>query len=553
MRLVNALTYQIHEFLDHSVEDYAILSHTWDEEECTLRDMSGPDVELQKGYTKINFCCEQTITDGLNWVWVDTCCIDKTSTAELSEAINSMFRWYSNAKVCYAYLADVIDKDELASSRWFTRGWTLQELIAPKAIRKFSEKITGIDAFVLSTGSFHQVCVAKRMSWAAKCSTTRIEDQAYSLMGIFDVNMPLIYGEGTKAFLRLQQEILRVSDDQSLFAWGAPEVFLDMHNFIMSRKPNTHGLFADSPANFLSSHEILTTSSQEDSPPPVIHGNGIRIQYPICVRGRHEFIILACTTRSTARAYIGIPVEKWGGSFYARCGPLVLIFPEHWTKARAKLLVVKEPPIGLVPSVPAAFQIVRVPNKMRTRKQDPILLDEVFCLPHARYHPVEHSIILSTKNRGPHTALFFAFSTAFDVKRRSMDGLFPIRCFAIILGSSKYPWTIFIPILRDAHEDADFHRILRESTAMAKCCMTKSQLKEKLSQGDMTALVYKTRPRLDQLLSVWRIAPSICRNLELSVDLDVAQINLVDGADAVRSEEATAERGNYRPDWLTID
>ncbi|GAW13470.1 hypothetical protein ANO14919_028560 [Xylariales sp. No.14919] len=416
------------------------------------------------------------------------------------------------------------------------------------------------------------------MSWAAKRSTTRIEDQAYSLMGIFDVNMPLIYGEGTKAFLRLQQEILRVSDDQSLFAWGAPEVFLDMHNFIMSRKPNTHGLFADSPANFLSSHEILTTSSQEDSPPPVIHGNGIRIQYPIRVRGRHEFIILACTTRSTARAYIGIPVEKWGGSFYARCGPLVLIFPEHWTKARAKLLVVKEPPIGLVPSVPAAFQIVRVPNKMRTRKQDPILLDEVFCLPHARYHPVEHSIILSTKNRGPHTVLFFAFSTAFDVKRRSMDGLFPIRCFAIILGSSKYPWTIFIPILRDAHEDADFHRILQESTAMAKCCMTKSQLKEKLSQGDMTALVYETRPRLDQLLSVWRMAPSICRNLELSVDLDIAQINLVDEAvfvsiniyevnvchntsnpvflhskDAVRSEEATAERGNYRPDWLTID
>ncbi|GAW13471.1 hypothetical protein ANO14919_028570 [Xylariales sp. No.14919] len=138
MRLVNALTYQIHEFLDHSVEDYAILSHTWDEEECTLRDMSGPDVELQKGYTKIKFCCEQAIADGLNWVWVDTCCIDKTSTAELSEAINSMFRWYSNAKVCYAYLADVIDKDEFASSRWFTRGWTLQELIAPKAIRFYS-------------------------------------------------------------------------------------------------------------------------------------------------------------------------------------------------------------------------------------------------------------------------------------------------------------------------------------------------------------------------------------------------------------------------------
>lgn len=273
-----------------------------------------------------------------------------------------MFRWYTNAKICYAYLADVIDQDGFASSRWFSRGWTLQELIAPKIVRFYScdwtllgskseledllQKITGIDAFVLSTGTFSQVCVAKRMSWAAKRDTTRIEDQAYSLMGIFGVNMPLIYGEGKKAFLRLQQEIMRVSDDQSLFAWGAPPVFPDMHVFLTSRIPVMHGLFADSPASFATNHDILEVDNQEDSPPPVIHGNGVRVQYPVCTRGDHEFIVLACTTRARARAYIGVPVKSWSTSLYARCGQLVLIFPEHWTEANVKVLVVKEPPVG---------------------------------------------------------------------------------------------------------------------------------------------------------------------------------------------------------------
>ncbi len=209
-----------------------------------------------------------------------------------------MFRWYSNAKVCYAYLADVAGQDGFASSRWFSRGWTLQELIAPKVVRFYSsdmmllgskselegmlQTITGIDAFALSTGNFSQVCVAKRMSWAAKRDTTRVEDQAYSLLGIFGVNMPLIYGEGKKAFLRLQQEIMRVSDDQSLFAWGAPLVFPDINVFLTSRRYMMHGLFANSPADFSTNHDILQVDNQEDSPPPVIHGNGVRVQVSRC-------------------------------------------------------------------------------------------------------------------------------------------------------------------------------------------------------------------------------------------------------------------------------
>ncbi|KAI0409275.1 heterokaryon incompatibility protein-domain-containing protein [Xylaria palmicola] len=436
MRLINTTTYTVHEFPGDSAGDYAILSHTWGEAECTLQDMSDPGVERRKGYKKIKFCCEQAVKEGLRWAWVDTCCIDKTSTAELSEAINSMFRWYRNAAVCYAYLADVTDQDDFdgfAYSRWFSRGWTLQELIAPRIMRFYSaewtlvgfksqlvdtlHEITGVDASVLSSGDFSRVCVAKRMSWAANRDTTRVEDQAYSLMGLFDVNMPLIYGEGNKAFLRLQQEIMRVSDDQSLFAWGAPEVFHDMHTFLMSLIRQMRGLFAESPADYRTDHEILETSIQEDSPPPVIHGNGVRIQYPVCKTGEFEFILLACTTRDAPRGYIAIPVKTWGDSCYARCGHLVLVFPEHWTKAQSKLLVMKEPPVGPKGPPPGSFQIVRVPNTKRARKEDHFVLKEVYCLPYAKYNPLDHSIVCSPRHAGPQAALFFTANTVLDRKR----------------------------------------------------------------------------------------------------------------------------------------
>ncbi|KAI0468214.1 heterokaryon incompatibility protein-domain-containing protein [Xylaria cf. heliscus] len=601
MRLINTSTFDICEFPGDSPTDYAILSHTWGEEECTLRDMMlRTGVELRKGYAKIRFCCEQAVRDGLSWAWVDTCCIDQTSTAELSEAINSMFRWYSNAKICYAYLADVTDQTGFAFSRWFRRGWTLQELIAPKVVQFYSsdwtflgskselecliQKITGIDGRVLSTGTFGQVCVAKRMSWAAKRDTTRVEDEAYSLMGLFGVNMPLIYGEGKKAFLRLQQEIMRVTDDQSLFAWGAPLVFPDMHLFLRSRTAQIHGLFADSPKDFGTNHDLIQVPNQEDSSPPVIHGNGVRVEYPVCTKGGYNFIVLACTTRARARAYIGIPIKRWSGSLHARCGQLVLIFPEHWTEACAKVLVIKEPPAGRVSSEPEAFQLVRVPNTTRIRKQDQFVLDEVYCAPHARYDPTEHSIAFSSKHRGIQGALFFTSSSILDKKRKSVVGVYPIHCFAVVLSNSSFgPRTIFIPIVRDAHADEDFHKMLSADGELARRCMTKSQLKERICANRMEGIFYFQR-RLEQLLAAWALDPwdrgsPTQRNLEISVDLDVEQINLLDEAIFVSidiyevtmkrrvakpvflhststffDQEPSKEwRGDYRLDWVTID
>ncbi|OCK96314.1 HET-domain-containing protein, partial [Cenococcum geophilum 1.58] len=242
MRLLNSRTLQLEEFIgDANVPPYAILSHTWGEEEVTLRDMisTAGSLKEKKGFKKIQNCCSQALADGLHWAWVDTCCIDKTSSAELSEAINSMFRWYSRSKVCYAYLTDVpydgFD-DSLPKSRWFTRGWTLQELLAPSSVVYYSAEwtrigdnedlisvlrnVTRIDEGILSrTKGLDWISVAEKMSWAATRETTRVEDMAYCLLGIFDVNMPLLYGEGERAFQRLQEEILRNSQDQSLFAW----------------------------------------------------------------------------------------------------------------------------------------------------------------------------------------------------------------------------------------------------------------------------------------------------------------------------------------------
>ena len=220
-----------------NIPRYAILSHTWgaDTEEVTFRDLTDGTGKEKTGYSKIRFCGEQARHDGLRYFWVDTCCIDKSNNTELAEAINSMFRWYRNAAKCYVYLSDVPrdapDTDDafcqqpwesaFRKSRWFTRGWTLQELIAPKSVEFFSKyweqlgskaslrtiihEITGIPDKALQGVPLSDFTIAERMSWAEQRETARKEDQAYSLLGIFDVHMPLIYGEGKEhAFKRLR-------------------------------------------------------------------------------------------------------------------------------------------------------------------------------------------------------------------------------------------------------------------------------------------------------------------------------------------------------------
>ena len=221
----------------------------------------------------------QAERDGFEWAWADTACIDKTSSAELSESINSMFRYYSLSTVCYAYLSDVSPPsyrgdfpNGFKRSQWHRRGWTLQELIAPKTVSfwardwtsfgtKFEhaeklERITDIPAAVLRfEKSFADVSVAERMFWASKRQTTRVEDEAYCLFGLFGVNMSTLYGEGRHAFYRLQEEIMKTSVDTTLFAGGRAEIVDDMmeleeHLDMISDRPATRHLLGQGPSNF---------------------------------------------------------------------------------------------------------------------------------------------------------------------------------------------------------------------------------------------------------------------------------------------------------------
>jgi len=247
------------EFCDDDITKYVILSHRWIGQEveydeivelAKMDEEKRDEIRQRDGYRKVLDSCKQAKKDGYEWLWVDTCCIDKRSSAELSEAINSMYRWYGNAQVCYAYLHDVLDSsfpivcnDKRYANgwpEWFSRGWTLQEMIAPSNVQFFNkewraigdkrtlartlENITGVPEYILTDGlSVDRPCVAQIMSWAANRTTTRVEDRAYSLMGLLDVNMPMLYGEGKKAFHRLQLEIIRTSNDQSIFAWSCYE------------------------------------------------------------------------------------------------------------------------------------------------------------------------------------------------------------------------------------------------------------------------------------------------------------------------------------------
>lgn len=244
MRLLHTTKIIVVEFIG-APPPYAILSHRWEDEEVTLRDLKLGQARTMKGYEKLQKSCALASMEGFEYIWIDTCCIDKSSSAELSEAINSMFKWYQDAVKCYAFLSDVYtttphqNLPEITASQWFTRGWTLQELIAPQVVEFYSKqwlylgsKDSAAEAIQLATKiskrgllgqDLSSISIYQRMRWASQRTTTRPEDMAYCLLGIFDVNIPLLYGEGKKkAFQRLQEEILKKSTDLSLFLWTIP-------------------------------------------------------------------------------------------------------------------------------------------------------------------------------------------------------------------------------------------------------------------------------------------------------------------------------------------
>jgi hypothetical protein len=266
MRLLHSSTLKLYEFIGTDIPPYAVLSHTWGIDEVSFQDIQGSEAGKKAGYEKIRRCCKKAAADGFEYIWVDTCCIEKASSCELSEAINSMYRWYRDAEVCYVYLVDVPYNDmslkRFEQSRWFKRGWTLQELIAPSMVIFFNSdwkeigtksslqniitQVTGIPAKILLGDDLDTASIAQRMSWASKRQATRVEDIAYCLMGIFGVHMPMLYGEGETAFIRLQEEIIKASNDHSIFAWRS-----------LRNIANGHGLLATDPSMFIDSGNIV--------------------------------------------------------------------------------------------------------------------------------------------------------------------------------------------------------------------------------------------------------------------------------------------------------
>ncbi|KAG6362311.1 hypothetical protein INS49_010541 [Diaporthe citri] len=334
MILIDTSTLQLRHVPELRQTPYAILSHTWGDDEVNYKDFSNlEEAKSKSGYDKIVRTCQLAAARGLEYVWIDTCCIDKSSSAELTEAINSMFRWYREAEVCFAYISDLPERNggpafrwiQNGHYRWFTRGWTLQELVAADKVEFYDAgweyrgdkaalisqicRITGVDEHILEDSKLLPATpVARKMSWAAGRETTRTEDMAYCLLGLFNINMPLIYGEGERAFIRLQEETAKETNDLSLFAWTSK----DEHE-----SESFTGLFARSPQEFAQCRNILRWSDfLAPRPEFTITNNGVRLETSLGREDDNEFVLdLGCCDLTAGEERLGIYLHQAGSRF----------------------------------------------------------------------------------------------------------------------------------------------------------------------------------------------------------------------------------------------
>lgn len=374
MRLLNVNTLAIEEVVGSPLEhNYAILSHTWlHGQEVSLREWDTAiagvsskcdEIKRSRGWAKIEAACLETRRWGLEYLWVDTICIDRTNSTEVSETINCTYAWYQHSAICFVHLADVVGDDlddedcldDFRDSRWFTRGFTLQELVAPIEVIFFSQDwqvlgtkdellqtladITGVRAEVLTHEEhLSSVCIAEKMSWLAHRDTTRIEDMAYCMLGLLEINMPLRYGEGEQAFLRLQQNIIDSRDDQTILCWTLPTASVPARDDI---------ILAPDPSCFLSCGTVMEPPKrQRREPSCAMTSAGLHIQVPL-IRGFANFFAVldamdgSVWERDNARGEglrICLPLE---GSFsdgifqrseYPRQPPLL---PSSWAAVRS--------------------------------------------------------------------------------------------------------------------------------------------------------------------------------------------------------------------------
>ena len=402
MRLLHSIEWRFQEFFDDEIPRYAILSHRWGPDEVSYQSLQSAIREMEaggeprlsgRGFLKIENCRLQAALDQYEWVWIDTCSINKESSAELSEAINSMYEWYWKARTCYVYLADVReisfpsfhegepqDKSlmlnsareqalqDFRKSEWFSRGWTLQELLAPVSLvfydrswKLFNTRdnlaevihaITGIDTdFLRGRQRLLRIAaasVARKMSWLATRETSRVEDMAYCMLGLFNVNMPLLYGEGLRAFLRLQLEIISKTDDESIFAWG-----IGMSSGGVPAEEDGLGMLAMKPSLFANSGRVENYSWKErpiDRLPYFMTNQGLRFDVEANEWNQREV-----SEHEQPRSHIpGLPIMRnfrLDLNCYERSGPIgamkrrVVVYltqtsaqSKHWKRTQCRLV-----------------------------------------------------------------------------------------------------------------------------------------------------------------------------------------------------------------------
>lgn len=371
MRLIKVDTKELHKFTNEEdvPEEYAILSHVVGKSasEVTVKDLRGfaakseedqAKVQSKLGWWKISKACDKAARDGYEWLWTDSCCIDRSVSSEWSNSVKSMFSWYKGAAVCYAFLEDVakftddtapkssyrFNEDLFKRSKWFTRAWTLQALVAPREVKFFDKRFdsigtkrtlrsviadaTGVDQHVLKgTTTLDNVSVATRMSWAASRPTAEDKDMVYSLMGILGVTIPVDAGDkAAKAFLDLQKEKLRDPvHDQSLFAWQPPDAqSITKSHYLegVEKIEDGHSLFAKSPTYFKESAGIV---SKEHSPSPKkVDVGGVRASVRIepmpYIEGFYLGVLGCAHTKEHGKLgpRLAIVLEKVGQDKYIR-------------------------------------------------------------------------------------------------------------------------------------------------------------------------------------------------------------------------------------------
>ncbi|KAK0647095.1 heterokaryon incompatibility protein-domain-containing protein [Cercophora newfieldiana] len=468
MRLLHAETKKLFEFYGY-VPKYAILSHTWGTDELTYRDIVATSGQFPAN-KKIDGCCRQALADELEYVWIDTICIDKSSSAELSEAINSMFAWYRDAAICYAYLSDV-DSDSSTStaelqrpesdfccSKWFTRGWTLQELVAPGIVVFFNmnwqviarksfkgggdfhrllESITKVPDLVLGDSwRLSEISVAARMSWAARRQTTRREDRAYCLMGIFDINMTMLYGEGDRAFVRLQEEIIRTSDDESIFAWGFcgnPSESLVSIAAAAHRVPNVitircqvrGRLMATSPADFegCENVELLSRSRGGHSTHYSLTNKGLLIKRPLLVLPapfNSVLVPLNCFPLASPTQIFALPLRGTPSEdtqlWFGRSSLPILVDASFFAQRRSE-----ETRLYIPTSPSEVFTIDNIINYIHGRIQWPLLSQTSFRI--TEVHPPSLIVL-----RGGADGEFYVWSGDDSGQARTLHGILRVAC-----------------------------------------------------------------------------------------------------------------------------